>query len=63
MEEGSKYGKEFEQQVNALLAASSADEIRQEVYLLAKNGKLNVTSILVLEEIRRVETLAEQNKG
>ncbi len=63
MKAGSKYGKEFERQVNTLLAASPASELRQQIYLLAKNGQLNVKTILVLEEIRRVQSISRPTEG
>lgn len=55
MSEKHKNGEAFERQVSELLAAHGADNLRREVYRLAKIGKLNVKYILMLEEIRRVE--------
>jgi hypothetical protein len=62
MVESSKYGETFERQVKQLLDAHSVEIVRQDIYKLAKEGKLSVKLITVLEEIRRVESLDRQNQ-
>jgi hypothetical protein len=58
-----KYGEAFERQVRELLAAHGSDKLRKEVYRVAKAGQLSIKSILLLEEIRRVEGLGKSDKG
>lgn len=58
----SKYGEEFERQVRQLLDAHGASHLREHIYLLARANQLSVKYILVLEEIRRVETLGSTNR-
>jgi hypothetical protein len=58
----SRYGIEFERQVQKLLDAHGLINLRQNVYENAKAGKLDIRMIVLLEELRRVEKLNRPTK-